>query len=199
MVPAHDAGALDAFFRLEFGMQQAYAVRGLSDLPVGEERVEVRRAGPEDYDLLAPLMMVIADHQQSSPVFAYLPPHWPAEFRSGHAESLADDEVEYLVALRDGVAVGALIMSPTESDLHVPEHCMELQWAATIPDERGMGTGVALTARALRWARDAGYRNCSTDWRVTNLLSSRFWPRRGFVPVLYRLVRTLDPRLGKPL
>jgi hypothetical protein len=30
-----------------------------------------------------------------------------------------------------------------------------------------------------------------TDWRVTNLLSSRFWPKRGFRPVFLRLYRSI--------
>ena len=28
-----------------------------------------------------------------------------------------------------------------------------------------------------------------TDWRVTNLLASRFWPRRGFRTTFLRLYR----------
>jgi hypothetical protein len=35
-----------------------------------------------------------------------------------------------------------------------------------------------------------------TDWRVTNLLSSRFWPRQGFRPVVYRLTRRIDARVA---
>jgi hypothetical protein len=30
-----------------------------------------------------------------------------------------------------------------------------------------------------------------TDWRVTNLLSSRFWPRRGFRLSFLRLYRSI--------
>jgi hypothetical protein len=30
-----------------------------------------------------------------------------------------------------------------------------------------------------------------TDWRVTNLLASRFWQRRGFEPVFLRLYRSI--------
>jgi hypothetical protein len=30
-----------------------------------------------------------------------------------------------------------------------------------------------------------------TDWRETNLLSSRFWPARGFRPFFLRLYRSI--------
>ena len=41
------------------------------------------------------------------------------------------------------------------------------------------------------WARERDYRTMLTDWRVTNLLSSRFWPRRGFHPSFLRLHRLI--------
>ena len=44
---------------------------------------------------------------------------------------------------------------------------------------------------ALACAREAGYEACGTDWRATNLLASRFWPRRGFRPTFLRLYRHL--------
>jgi hypothetical protein len=33
-------------------------------------------------------------------------------------------------------------------------------------------------------------------WRSTNLLTARFWPRQGFRPVAYRLVRRVDQRIA---
>jgi hypothetical protein len=41
----------------------------------------------------------------------------------------------------------------------------------------------------LGWAGEAGYRSVVTDWRVTNLLSSRAWPALGFRPSFFRLHR----------
>jgi len=57
---------------------------------------------------------------------------------------------------------------------------------------RGRGAGVALTEHALEWAREAGYTAVQTDWRVANLESSRFWPRRGFRDTFYRLARRVE-------
>ena len=61
--------------------------------------------------------------------------------------------------------------------------------AATDPDVRGSGAGIALTEGAFAWARERGHEVMVTDWRVTNLLSSRFWPARGFRETFLRLYR----------
>ena len=49
----------------------------------------------------------------------------------------------------------------------------------------------ALGEMVLVWARDAGYPTVVTDWRETNLLSSRAWPRLGFRPLFRRLHRAI--------
>ena len=66
-----------------------------------------------------------------------------------------------------------------------------LTWAVTRPEVRGSGAGVALTEGSFAWAREHGYEVMVTDWRVTNLLSSRFWPRRGFRETFLRLYRSI--------
>jgi GNAT superfamily N-acetyltransferase len=63
---------------------------------------------------------------------------------------------------------------PTAENLLIPEQCIELTVAATREEERGRGIGQALTAHGLAWAHSAGYIYCETDWRMTNLLASRF-------------------------
>jgi ribosomal protein S18 acetylase RimI-like enzyme len=60
-----------------------------------------------------------------------------------------------------------------------------------LPEARGSGIGVALTEAVLARAREEGYACMITDWRVTNLLASRFWPRRGFRPMFFRLYRSI--------
>ena len=49
-----------------------------------------------------------------------------------------------------------------------------------------------VTRETLRWAHEHGYRSMTTDWRASNLLSSRFWPRRGFRPQYLRLSRVVS-------
>jgi ribosomal protein S18 acetylase RimI-like enzyme len=66
-----------------------------------------------------------------------------------------------------------------------------LAFAVTAPESRGSGTGIELTSAAFAWARERGYEVMVTDWRVTNLLASRFWPARGFRTSFLRLYRSI--------
>ena len=96
------------------------------------------------------------------------------------------------VAERDGRIVGLLgLYRRPEGDLRVPEHNIDLAFAATRRDVRGTGAGLALTAYALDWAHARGFTSMTVDWRSVNLLSSRFWPRRGFRPQYLRLYRSV--------
>ena len=110
--------------------------------------------------------------------------------RASYAEYLAEDGVAYFVAEREGEPVGHLILE------RVDDAETELTIAATVPAARGLGVGTALTRYALAWAWEQGYRSCITDWRSANPLAARFWPRMGFEPTAFRLVRsiTLTPR-----
>ena len=72
-----------------------------------------------------------------------------------------------------------------------PASAAYLAFAITHPDARGSGAGVALTTACFAWARDHGHETMVTDWRVTNLLASRFWPSRGFRTSFLRLHRLI--------
>ena len=41
------------------------------------------------------------------------------------------------------------------------------------------------------WAHDRGFPTMVTDWRMTNLFASRFWPKRGFRETFLRLYRSI--------
>jgi GNAT superfamily N-acetyltransferase len=72
-----------------------------------------------------------------------------------------------------------------------PDSAACLGWAASLPDVRGSGAGLALTGAAFAWAHERGYTAMVTDWRETNLLASRFWPARGFRRSFLRLYRSI--------
>ena len=72
-----------------------------------------------------------------------------------------------------------------------PDGAACLGWAVSRPEVRGSGTGSALTDAAFAWAHEQGYAAMVTDWRETNLLSSRFWPARGFRRSFLRLYRSI--------
>jgi GNAT superfamily N-acetyltransferase len=194
MVPASDRGLLDAWARLSFGQQHAHGIRDVPDVPWPEG---VRPAQEQDLDALVELSPLLADHQARSPVFGIgLPRESPEEIRAEILEDVANPNFGDLVAEQDGRIVGAFQLVPVElssmhSGLSRPEGAVLLNWAATRPEVRGSGAGVALTTASFAWARAKGYSTMVTDWRETNLLSSRFWPKRGFRRSFLRLYRSI--------
>jgi ribosomal protein S18 acetylase RimI-like enzyme len=198
--PASDPESLRCWFSLGFGMEQAYGAALLDDLDAMCETmtgIEIRRAGPGDEEALEGLSPLIATAQTLPPVWAGAPPAYLADIREGYRGLASDKDAIVLLALRGAKALGFQAWFPMEPDAEkgIPEGAAELSVAATVPEERGRGLGLALTARGIAEARGAGYSIAFTDWRTTNPLSSAFWRSRGFKPYLYRLARRLDPRV----
>lgn len=188
VVPAV-AAQLDVWYRLGFGQQQAIGVR---ELPDGQPWPEgIREAGPGDVETLVDLAPLISDHVTAAPAFALGPPDWDEdELRRLILADLAAHDATVLMADDEG----ALYVRPFD-DQHAslagrPESAF-LAWIAVVPDARGQGLGVALTQACFAWARAHGYRTIVADWRVTNLLASRFWPKRGFRTTFLRLYRSI--------
>jgi GNAT superfamily N-acetyltransferase len=193
VVPATEPGLLEAWYRLSFGQQHAHGIREVPPVPWPDG---VRRAELRDVDAMAELGPMLGRHQQLAPVFSDRAPQDPDELRAEIAEDVVNDAFGNIVAERDGRIVGDFEVVPVElSDAHGglarPEHASLLGFAVTSPDVRGSGAGIALTQASLAWSHEAGYRTIVTDWRVTNLLSSRFWPRRGFRETFLRLYRSI--------
>jgi ribosomal protein S18 acetylase RimI-like enzyme len=203
LTPIADPALVQAWFSLSFGIEQVHALLDLD--PIEEAPVppppgvEIRLAGPEDRDRLGDLPNVIWRHQVKPPVWGIMLPEAYTELQEGWAELTEDPNVRMWLAFMNGKAVGVQAYWPAEEaddDLLIPPGCVHLSVAGTLEEVRGLGIGLALTRRGLGDARAAGYRTCEADWRSTNLLASRFWPKQGFWPVVYRLVRRIDPRIA---
>jgi len=193
LVPATDPGLIDAWFRLGFGQQQGLAIRKVppEEAPV-PDGVTVRRAGPDDIDAVLPLD-ILGTYQAGSPIFG---PAMPPEPRAEVEEELVDEDSPIFMAELDGRPVGLASAAPVSySSLHGglarPEDAGILGYAAVLPEARGSGAGLALTEAVYAWCRGRGYATVVVDWRVTNLLASRFWPSRGFRPTFLRLYRSI--------
>ena len=194
VVPASDPELLDAWFRLCFGQQQAYAISEVAEAPWP---AGVRKAEPRDVDRLVELAPLLPSHQRLSPVFSGHRLEWEGDtLRVEIEQDIAADTIGNLVAEVDGRVVGNFEVVPAElSSMHtglgLPERSCYLGFAITDPEVRGSGVGLALTQASFAWAHEAGYESMVTDWRVTNLLSSRFWPARGFRTTFLRLYRSI--------
>jgi GNAT superfamily N-acetyltransferase len=191
LVPATDTSLLDAWFRLGFGAQQGH---GVIEIPEREWPAGAREATEEDIEALVEIGPFLSRHQSQSPVFSSVPEQTPDQVRADVLDDFATDGVANLVYETNGRIVGNFFVCPLElssahSGLARPAGAAFLGFAVTDPVIRGSGAGIALTDASFAWARERGYKTMVTDWRVTNLLSSRFWPRRGFRISFLRLHR----------
>ena len=195
LVPAFDAELVDAWFRVSFGLQHTLGIQETPPPAAADGRVTVREARLDDVDALLPLDL-LSTHQAGSPTFAQMPKSDPAEVRQELAGEIADPRTGLLVAEVDDRVVGCASAAPLEySSLHgglarADDACI-LGYAATLPEVRGSGAGLALTEGVFGWARGHGYPTVAVDWREANLLASRFWRGRGFRPTFLRLYRSI--------
>jgi GNAT superfamily N-acetyltransferase len=194
LVPTHDRALVDAWFRVGFGQQHAAGIR---EVPETSWPDGVRLAEDRDLEALVDLTPLLVEHQAQSPVFGVpAPSESREEIRADILADLPKPEIGDLVVERDGRIVGAFQVVPVElssvhSGLGRPAGAALLGWAATDPSVRGSGAGIALTEGSFAWARERGHEVMVTDWRVTNLLASRFWPGRGFRETFLRLYRRI--------
>ena len=178
--------ALDPWYRLGFAQMHAYGAR-----PSGGEQVDVpgvtlRAGGPDDLETAIRVDRLIYEAQADPPSYSSYELD-EGEHRRTWAESLADGDLHYVVAERDGAPVGHATIYPDPED----EQALHLASTAVLPEARGAGVGLALTSHALAYAAEHGFARLRTNWRVTNLGASRFWPARGFEVTHIRLVRRL--------
>ena len=184
------------WFRLSFGAQQAHGIKAVDQRPWPPG---TRHAEPSDLEALIELAPLVSDHQALAPVFSGINRHdrqTDDELRTLIAAEIANDELGDLVFENGGRVVASFELAPVEMarmhrGLAQPDSAACITGAASLPDVRGSGAGLALTDAAHAWAREQGYATIVTDWRETNLLASRFWPARGFRRSFLRLYRSI--------
>jgi len=191
-VPASEPELVDAWFRLAFGCQAVWAVREVEPAAAIEFGGVIRPATRDDAAALIELDQLLFAHQAVTPSFSGLVPATRDELQAEIDEIWDDDTYIPFVAETDAGVVGTLgLYRRPEGDLRVPANNIDLAFAATRDEVRGSGVGRALTAFAFTWAHEHGFHSMTVDWRSVNLLSSRFWPRRGFRPQYLRLYRAV--------
>jgi predicted N-acetyltransferase YhbS len=169
------------------------AVRDVEALDAVDFGGTIRPSTPADLPSVAAFDRLLWTHQAASPSFSGLDVPGVDSFEDEWSDLWAEEEFPFhRVAELDGHVVGhVLLYDRPRGDLRVPEQNIDLAHVATLEGVRGKGVGLALTAAALTWAHEQGYRSMTTDWRSNNLLSSRFWPARGFRPTFLRLHRSV--------
>lgn len=193
---------LEPWLKLGFGYEQAHALLDLEKLDTSSfstnPRLVVREATQKDRSVVQSFSRIIPQEHAGAPVWGVALPEDVPEIHEGYGELLEEKGTTTWLAFLHEKPVGIQVYRTLPNggaNLLIPNGTTRLTVASTIKDARAMGVSTTLLVRGLQDARSKGFRYCETDWRVTNLLSSRHWPRRGFLPVAYRLVRKVDPRI----
>jgi GNAT superfamily N-acetyltransferase len=191
LVPAF-AEALAPWYRLGFGHMHVEALRSLSiEGRAAPGNVSLRLGTRDDLERAEAIDQEIFRLQAGSPSFSRVPLNCSARRDDWIEMDLEEDGLRYLVAETDGRLIGHTLIYRPEPVLGYPADAACLASTAVVEDLRRRGIGTALLAEILRLAEEAGYASVVTNWRMTNLSASRFWPAQGFQPIYHRLHRTL--------
>jgi ribosomal protein S18 acetylase RimI-like enzyme len=199
-IPAGDDAVVDAWASVGFGRDMGWGLRDIAAVEAAPQLPEltIRRATPDDLDIVFRLDAALVRHESRSPVFMPYPtPAAERDWRQDLGYSLADPNLRYWLAEMHGQPVGLLNVNPPPlhiSPLLTPDGMVNIFAASVVPELRGSGIGGALLAHALDAARIEGHQWCRMSWMTANLYSSRFWSRHGFNPVAWRLSRAIDER-----
>jgi ribosomal protein S18 acetylase RimI-like enzyme len=197
IVPAHDKALVDAWFRLGFGLQHIHGIRGLPTVPATVATgLTIRQPTRADLSVMARIDLELPRHQLLAPTFSALEPPSLEEFLTEQEENFGDPDFPTFVAERGGQVIGyavgcALDQSSAHSGPAAHDRASFLAFAAVLPEARRLGAGRALGEAVLSWSAEAGFDCVVTDWRATNLLSSRTWTRLGFRESFLRLHRLI--------
>jgi GNAT superfamily N-acetyltransferase len=190
-VPSNDGELIEAWFRLSFGASAVLAMRETGPEPPVDADVEIRLSTPDDLPAAARLDRAMTESMVPSPSFSRPEFETDEKYEDDWKDTWIEEQFTHFVAERNGRIVGHSLLYRRPHDLRVPKDSIDLAGASTFPDERGSGVGRALTAHVIAWAHENGYPTMVTDWRMTNMLASRFWPKRGFRETFLRLYRAL--------
>lgn len=203
VIPAGNSQVIDSWLKAGFAYQQVHGLYDLSKLKLNnnndnDNNIKIRLATYSDIEDIMRISSLTLKYQTKAPVWAIGLPEEIEELEEGYAELIEDDDSDLWLAFKDNKLVGFQCfrkLKTDETNMMFPESSIEIVAAGTIAEKRNQGIGSFLTEKGLTHAKKNGIKYCITDWRITNLLSSKYWPQKGFLPFAYRLTRKVDPRI----
>ena len=187
---ANDLTARDTWFWLGFGLLNVDCVRDLQPLAGASPDIHVRQVRAEDRHILQAFEQDLSEYMSEAPQYF---PHDVVD----HTSRMAETGFEAWLAYIDEQPSGCLVLVPgelAETLLLRDPATTYLTSAYTVPEARAKGITTTLMNEAFAWARQAGYQRCAVDFETANPPAARFWMKH-FQPVVYSLLRVLDPRI----
>jgi len=196
-VPAGDPRLDEAWANLGFGRNAAVAARTTEPVS-NSSTADVRIATPDEVDTVYRIAASGNAFHARAPMFTpYVEPNTDAEVRAAYRKALADEGQALFLGYAEGSPAGLLWVEPPKgSPLFIPDDACYIGDTAVLPGARHVGLGTAILQRALAWARERGYRHATLHFATANPVTTEFWQRNGFTPVMYHLRRRLDERIA---
>jgi GNAT superfamily N-acetyltransferase len=182
--------AVRTFFELGFGVDQ---IDGIVPVPPqgGPPPAAVRVATADDLDAVMALATELQEFHTASPMFQSTAGFDADAIRRGAEGALDDDRSTVVVAAGEGRSmVGMAQAGPSSAYADT----FDIGMLVVTEGRRGNGIGTAILELLLVWGATAGYGWATVGWTSSNPISDGFYRARGFVPVRYRLRRTISRR-----
>jgi GNAT superfamily N-acetyltransferase len=199
IAPCGSSDVIKAWLQSGFAYEQVFGLQELEAVEIQSiENVTVREPSSSDIEDIKSISSLIMSYQAGSPTFAAALPEMFKEIEKGYVGLIEDSEAHVILAYENEDVQGFVCGYFEDEDrdnMMIPYKSTELGVAGTYSNSQNKGIGTLLTQSLLNDALKVGYINSTTDWRITNLKSSKFWPRMGYKPYAYRLVRNIDPRV----
>ncbi|KGR76167.1 GNAT family N-acetyltransferase [Ureibacillus sinduriensis] len=194
IIPLGSEVYFDATQRLSFSIQQVHAVMNIQDYKPFENvsDAQIRVANELDGELMGKMSDIIQAYQNAAPTFEPALPEVVLKINEAYKTLVAEANGTCLIAMKDEKEIGFQEYCPIPADLMTPDNGVELGIAGTYSSEMGRGVGKKLMNEGCRMMKEKGYSSMVTDWRITNMASSAFWPKCGFTPLAYRMVRHIN-------
>lgn len=194
VVPIANTVYYDAFLRLSFAIEQVHAVMNIEEYKPFQNAadVNVRIAEKKDSEALGEMSSIISRYQNSAPSFTPALPEVVAQIKEGFKGLVEEQDDIVLVAEKDMKVIGFQDYEIVSPSLMTPDNAVVLDIAGINYSQMGSGIGKKMMNEGCRIMKEKGYDNIKTDWKISNLASSTFWPKCGFKPVAYRMNRYID-------
>ncbi|KQL18304.1 GNAT family N-acetyltransferase [Cytobacillus solani] len=198
IIPLGNQVYLDACQRLSFSIQQVHGVMNMEDYKPFENvsNAEIRAGNKMDSEMMGEMSSIIQSYHNSAPTFEPALPEVVLNIKEGYKRIAEGNDETCLIAIKDMKELGFQVYYPITSDLMTPDNGVELSIAGTYYSQMGRGVGKKLMNEGWRIMKEKGYNSIITDWRITNLASSTFWPKCGFKPIAYRMVRYINSNIA---
>ncbi len=193
-----DAAVNEAWHALGFGRRMTAAVRDVSPVTFDGPRPDIHAGTSEELETVFRFGCDISVHESLSPMFTPYDRITDASMREHIRAVMAEPTTVPWIAYQDGEAVGMqLFCSPGYTPFHISHPGSVYLYEGVVNEAaRGNGTGTALLAHAMEWAKNEGYERCVLHFNSGNWSGAPFWTGHGFVPIEHQLVRRLDPRIA---